>query len=181
MPSRWDPTWERRKQDKKRGQWISVKRAMWLCLHFRRTRRAIMAARELGGGCNTSKSSSFQLIVRALEIIFETSCKTVNLLTWIFIQNKMCTLDPLSPNSLISSNYISCLGPLFAIYVCILPFSIMDFSPYLAKTHCQNATTFTIYQKEVFQIWHHFLGKAYSNLRIYFWAYLQGLSLLKDF
>ena len=66
VQSRWDPTWERQNQDKKHGRWISVKPAKWLYLLFRRTRRAVMAARVPGGGSNTSKSLSFRLIVRAL-------------------------------------------------------------------------------------------------------------------
>ena len=33
-----------------------------------------MAARVLGGGYNTSKSSSFRLIVRALKIVLISSC-----------------------------------------------------------------------------------------------------------
>ena len=41
---------------------------MWLYLHFRRTRRAVMAARVLAAGGDTSNSSSRRLIVLALVI-----------------------------------------------------------------------------------------------------------------
>ena len=39
---------------------------MSICLHFCRIQRAVLAARVLGGGCNTSKSSTFRIIDRAL-------------------------------------------------------------------------------------------------------------------
>ena len=58
--SRWDPTWERRQQDKKDGGWLT----MWLYLHLR---RAVMAAQVLAAGDDTSNSSSRWLIVLALE------------------------------------------------------------------------------------------------------------------